>query len=146
MAIATVLGIGAIVAGLAELRAGRLPLLQRNRETPQRWLHRGPIQWAILNGLALGTAFTTRLGFALWYAVPCGALLAARPGLGAAVYGAYGCARTSGALGLIALTRIRGGDLATTTDWMRALHPRVRRCVAAVLVAVGVATVSVAGL
>jgi hypothetical protein len=109
-------------------------------------LHRGPIQWAILNGLALGTAFTTRLGFALWYAVPCGALLAARPGLGAAVYGAYGCARTSGALGLIALTRIRGGDLATTTDWMRALHPRVRRCVAAVLVAVGVATVSVAGL
>ena len=67
--------------------------MQCNRETPQRWLDKGPLLWAIINGLALGCGVTTRIGFWLWYAVPLGAFLVGRPELGAVIYRAYGIIR-----------------------------------------------------
>lgn len=68
-------------------------MIQCDRETPQAWIHSGPIKWAVYNGVVLGNGATSRIGFWLWYLVPGAALLAGSPLRGAIVYGAYGLAR-----------------------------------------------------
>ena len=108
--IAMVLAMVAIPLGLVELGGHRLVLLQCNRETPQRWLHRGPLQWAALNGMTLGCGAMSRTGFWLWYVIPTGALLVGRPDLGAVLYGTYGTVRGTAVWGIIfGLVRWCGG-------------------------------------
>lgn len=92
-AIASVLALIAIVLGGFELSGSQFRLPQCDRETPQRWVHTGPLRWAVRNGLALGFGATSRIGFWLWYAIPLGALLFARPDLGAVIYGTYSLTR-----------------------------------------------------
>lgn len=93
IAIASLLAVVAIILGSLELGGRRIAPLQCNRETPQRWVHMGPLRWATVNGLALGCGATSRIGFWLWYAVPIGALLTGRPELAAVIYGTYGTVR-----------------------------------------------------
>jgi len=93
LAFASLLSLVGIVIASLELGGRRLQLLQCNRETPQNWVHKGPIHWAIQNGLALGSGFANRLGFWLWYVIPAGAFFVGIPLYGAILYGVYGFVR-----------------------------------------------------
>ncbi|MBX6765104.1 MAG: hypothetical protein IRY88_15715 [Rubrobacteraceae bacterium] len=93
VAVASLLALVALAIGSLELLGRKVPLPQFDRETPQRWLHKGALTWALLNGSFLGVGVTSRIGFWLWYVVPLGAFLFADPALGAAIYGAYSVAR-----------------------------------------------------
>jgi hypothetical protein len=93
LAIGTLVAVAAIVVGAFGLFGYRVPLPQLNCETPQLWVNKGPLPWAMQNGLALGFGATSRIGFSLWYVVPMGTLLLGSPTLGAAAYGAYGLVR-----------------------------------------------------
>jgi hypothetical protein len=93
VAVATFLGLVAVVVAVLELNGRPIRPLQCNRETPQSWVHKGPTKWAIQNGLALGCGATSHIGFWLWYAMPLGAFLIASPWAGAAIYGIYGITR-----------------------------------------------------
>lgn len=90
LACASVLGAAAVL--IAAVARGR-GVLHCDRETPQRWVHLGPLRWATRNGFVLGIGATTRIAFWLWYAVPLAAVLFADPLLGAIVYGTYGGVR-----------------------------------------------------
>lgn len=108
------IGLGglALAVGTLELNGRRFSLPQHSCETPQRWIHRGALRWAIRNGLTLGAGVWTRLGFWSWYLVPLSALLIAEPFPSAVVYGSYGLGRGVAAWGLIALFAVaqRSGE------------------------------------
>ncbi len=87
IACASALGVAAVL--IAAVGRGR-GVLHCDRETPQRWVHLGPLRWATRNGFVLGIGATTRISFWLWYAVPFAALLFGDALLGALVYGTYG--------------------------------------------------------
>lgn len=137
VAIGSLFGLLAIAIGSLELGGHPLRLPQRDRETPQEWVHAGPWGWAARNGLVLGWGATSRIGFWLWYAIPVGALLVARADLGAALYGAYGAARGLGLWGIIlGLPRWVADDVAL---WLLERVTAAQRLAAGVLVALGVA-------
>jgi sulfite exporter TauE/SafE len=111
-ALATVLALAMIAVALAELAGRHRAPIQCNRETPQQWVSRGPIRWALWNGLALGNGAFNRIGFWLWYAIPFSAFLAGSPWLGAAIYGLYGAARGLSVWPMMLLLGPRRGE-----DW-----------------------------
>lgn len=121
----------------------RPPLCQIDRETAQRWMHRGALSWALLNGSALGVGAASRLGFPLWYVVPVTALLGGSPILGAAVYGAYGFVRAGATFALLLGGRWVDGTV-MTERLLRGYAP-VRIALAAHLTAVSTAALVVAG-
>lgn len=84
-----------IVFVAVELLSGRRLLPQRDRETPQRLLHYGPILWAVYNGALLGVGFASRLGTWLWFTVPVFSFASGSPYAGAAIFGLYGFVRLS---------------------------------------------------
>lgn len=93
IAMASLLALAAVFVGSLELLGTEIKLPQCDYETPQRWLHKGALMWALQNGFSLGIGATSRIGFWLWYAIPLGAFLFADPVLGAAIYGAYSVVR-----------------------------------------------------
>jgi hypothetical protein len=114
--------VGATVAVLG-LLGRRVSLPQHDVATPQRWLHQGPVRWALKNGAALGLGATTRIGFALWYVIPAYAVVSAHPARAAAVWSAYGAARTLAAWPMVRLQRRPDGlsvmdRLALRGRWM----------------------------
>jgi hypothetical protein len=135
-------GAAAVVIVALELRGHRLGPPQRDRETPQRWLHHGSLAWSARNGVALGAAVTSRIGFWLWYAVPVGAFLSASPLVGGLVYGLYGAMRAAGvwALLLAPQSRRRGLDHVALT-LVRGI-PLARSVTRAQLLLVGLAAVA----
>jgi hypothetical protein len=143
--IATVLGLVAVALGLLEALGPRIVLLQCNRETPQAWVARGPLRWALLNGAALGFGGGTRLGFWLWYAIPIGAFLFGTPAVGALVYGAFGATRTAAA-GLLMEIGHRQDDFHVVTDWLFTAAPLARLLAACVLLTVGLTIIVGVGL
>lgn len=140
----TALAVVAIALGSVELAGRRIRPLQCDRETPQRWVHLGPIRWALRNGAALGFGAGTRLGFSLWYVVPLGSLLFGDVALGAAIYGAYGATRA-----VLAWAMLRAGtgrNFEDVSDWLF-LHAATARMVAAAqLLALGAATIVAVGI
>jgi hypothetical protein len=136
-----------IAAGLAaaELAGRHLCPIEFDRETPQRWLHYGPIRWAMLNGVALGTGAVSRLGFWLWYAIPLAGLLSADPLLGALVWAAYGLARAIAATVMIVAARRRGGVDAVGL-WLVRRNPTARRAAAAGLAVLAILVAATAGV
>ncbi len=80
-------------AALAVVSMLRLPVLERNTETPQSLLRLGSVGWSVANGALLGTAVTNRIGYWLWYAVPIGCFVSGEPLAGAAIWGVFVCAR-----------------------------------------------------
>jgi hypothetical protein len=144
VALASLLAVAAIALGVLELSGRHVRLLQCDRETPQRWLNTGPLRWALLNGLALGCGVTSRIGFWLWYAIPAGAVLFARPDLGAALYGTYSMLRGLAVWGIIlGLSRWRGDD---TQVWLVGQARTAHVVAAGHLVLLGVAVAIAVGM
>jgi len=143
VAIGSLVAVAAIAVGSFGLFGYRVALPQLDCETPQRWVHKGPLLWAVQNGLALGFGATSRIGFSLWYAVPVGALLLGAPLLGAAAYGAYGLVRGLAAP-LILLIQIRSKT--DISHWLVINNKPARVLAAGQLLLLGVVTAVVVGL
>lgn len=109
LAAATLLSILGVVVGGAALTGMLERPFQCDRETPQSWMRHGPRRWALLNGFALGSGFTSRIGFWLWYLVPVGAFVSGTLRVSVAIYGSYGLVRGSAALLVLAKARRRPG-------------------------------------
>jgi hypothetical protein len=144
-AAATLAALLAVPLAAVELTGRRVRVLQFDRETPQRWLHHGPIRWATLNGAALGTGAGSRLGFWLWYAIPVAGVLSADPVLGALMWGSYALARTTAATVMILAARDRGGVDAVGV-WLVRHNPTARRAAAAELAVLAVVVAVTAGV
>jgi hypothetical protein len=71
----------------------RLPLPQRDKETPKAWMDQPRLVWAVKNGASLGFGALTRIAFPVWFAIPAASLLSGGPVPGGGIYGAYGMAR-----------------------------------------------------
>jgi hypothetical protein len=143
LAIGSILAVVAIAVGALEFFGRRVQPPQFDCETPQRWVHRGPLRWAIRNGLALGFGATSRIGFWLWYVVPLGAFLVGDSRFGAVIYGTYGMIRALGAtVILLGMIRLK----TDISDWLIERYGEARLLAAGQLVFLGVATAIVVGL
>ena len=129
--------------GSLEFFGRRVQPPQFDCETPQRWVHQGPLRWATRNGLTLGFGATSRIGFWLWYVIPLGAFLVGDPRLGAAIYGTYGLIRALGAVFiLLGMLRLK----TDISDWVMERYGTARVLAAGELVFLGVALTVVVGL
>jgi hypothetical protein len=142
-AVGSVLAVMGIVTGGLEIIVGRVQPPQFDRETPQRWMHKGPLRWAIRNGSTLGVGATTRIGFFLWYVVPLGALLTGDPVLGAVVYGTYGFIRAVAAPLLLLVSMLGAADF---SDWLVLRYKSARVLAAGQLIFLGAAVAVSVGL
>ena len=143
LAIGSILAVVAIAVGGLEFLGHRVQPPQFDCETPQRWVHRGPLRWAIRNGLTLGFGATSRIGFWLWYVVPLGAFLVGDSKFGAVIYGTYGLVRALGAtVILLGMIRLK----TDISDWLIERYGEARVLAAGQLVFLGVATAIVVGL
>jgi len=143
LAVGSVLAVVAIILGVLELFGRRISPPQFDCETPQRWVHKGPLRWASRNGLTLGFGATSRIGFLLWYVIPIGALLFGRPILGATIYGTYGLIRGVAApLILLGTLRLK----ADVSDWLVMHSEAMRVPMAGQLILAGVAVAVAVGL
>ena len=122
---------GALAFAVWEAGGRRARLLQLDQETPQRWLHLGPNRWALRNGVSLGFAATTRIGFPLWYVLPITSFVAGNLWFGPLLWGTYGIARTSLAWFMLHVMRHRRPD--SVLDELIRLQPRVRRAAGGLL-------------
>ena len=143
LAIGSILALAAIAVGSLDLFGRHVLLPQFDCETPQRWVHKGPLRWATQNGLVLGFGATSRIGFWLWYTIPLGAFLVGAPAFGAAIYGTYGLIRALGAVFI--LLGILGWKI-DASDWLIEHYGVTRALAAGQLVFLGVATAIVVGL
>lgn len=127
-----------LVLLLAVLLAGasllRIPVLQRDVETPQGLLAAGPLLWAAGNGALLGVAITSRIGFWAWYVLPLGVLYLARADLGLVIGGSFGFFRLAVLVSLAEAMHSRPGRAASLADGLIALRGRIRPALAAVSV------------
>jgi hypothetical protein len=143
LAAGSILAVVAIAVGGLELFGRRIQPLQFDCETPQRWVHKGPLRWATRNGLTLGFGATSRIGFWLWYVIPLGALLVGDLVVGAAIYGTYGLVRALGAtVILLGMIRLK----TDISDWLIEGYGAARVLAAGQLVFLGVATAIIVGL
>jgi hypothetical protein len=144
LAVAVIAGLVFVGIGLAELTDRIGMPLQCSRETPREWSRYGPVPWAIVNGLALGNGFSTRVGFWSWSLIPLSAFLVGSWPASTAIYGLYGASR-GGGLWLIVLL----SQWFTERDWstwlVRQVHP-ARRLSGAVSMAVGLVVFVTVGL
>jgi hypothetical protein len=143
LAAGSLLAVVAIALGGLEFFGRRIQPLQFDCETPQRWVHRGAITWAIQNGLALGFGATSRIGFWLWYAIPLGAFLVGDPLFGAVTYGIYGLLRALGAVVILLVIMSTKVDI---SDWLIERHGTAKILATGQLTLLGVATAIVVGL
>jgi hypothetical protein len=143
VAAAALLGIVAVVVAVLELNGRSIHPLQCNRETPQSWVHKGPVKWAIQNGLALGCGATSRIGFWLWYVVPIGAFLIASPWVGAAIYGVYSTTR---GMAVWAITLGLARRLENWDEWLLGQKETAHMVAATQLLLLGIAVVIAVGL
>lgn len=142
--VATVAAVAAILVGGLELSGRSVPMLQLNRETPQRWVHRGAVKWAMRNGASLGLGFTSRLGFWVWYVVPLAVLLIGQPLIGTVLYGTYGAVR--GWAVWVFLRPPFGLTADELDDWISSHFQTAYLVGAGQLLAIGVAVLVIVGL
>ncbi len=143
LAAGSILAIAAIVLGGLEFFGRRIQPLQFDCETPQRWVHKGPLAWAIQNGLTLGFGATSRIGFWLWYAIPLGAFLVGNPLFGAVSYGTYGLLRALGAVFIVLVMMRTKVDI---SDWLIEHYGIAKILTTSQLTFLGLATAIVVGL
>lgn len=93
IAVGALAALALAILGVAYLTGRYRSMVQRNCETAQAWLDRGPLQWATMNGASLGVGFMSRLGFVSWYVIPVASFLSGDAVLGAIIFGVYGAAR-----------------------------------------------------
>ena len=143
LAAGSLIAVAAIAVSTLESLGRRIQPPQFDCETPQRWVHRGPLRWAAQNGLALGFGATSRIGFWLWYVIPLGAFLLGDPRLGALVYGTYGLVR---GLGAIFILLVMLGLKLDISDWLITRYGTARALAAGQLIFLGVSASIVVGL
>lgn len=143
VALATLSAVAAIVIAALALRGGAPRLPEVDHETPYRWLHSTPLRWAAMNGATLGLGMRSRLGFALWYAIPLGALILGDVVAGAVLYGTYSLVRSLGPLVILRSARSRGLTRATVAVLRRG--DTARAVAAGQLLALGVAVMLAVG-
>ena len=143
LAVGSILAVVAIAVSGLELLGHRIQPPQFDCETPQRWVHKGPLRWATQNGLALGFGATSRIGFWLWYAIPLGAFLFGDLWLGAVVYGTYGLIR---GLGAVVILLVMLGLKVDISDWLIRRYGAARVLATGQLILLGVSTSIVVGL
>jgi len=143
LALGSVLAVVAVAVGGLELFGRRVQLPQFDCETPQRWVHKGPLRWATRNGLTLGFGATSRIGFWLWYVIPLGAFLVGHPVFGAVIYGTYGLVRALGAVFILLGTL---GFKVDVSDWLMERYGAARSLAAGQLLFLGVASAIFVGL
>jgi len=127
-AVVTVFALVGLMIGTLEVLGKRVPILQRDGETPISWLAKSPYLWAVQNGASLGVGAGSRLGFWLWYVIPVGAFASGTPMVGAACFGLYGLVRAGGVAGLLRIVQKHGlqevsvlesyGTMRQLTSWM----------------------------
>lgn len=137
--LAAILGVIAIALGGLELTPRRVRPLQRRCETPQSWMRRGALSWAVSNGVTLGLGATTRIGFWLWFAIPAAAILYADILAGAMIYGVYGALRAGLVWPMIQFQRRTENPEMSLSLLKR--QPQIRRLAGSVLLLTGVVVV-----
>jgi hypothetical protein len=129
----------ALAVTLAAMALLRVPVLQRDVETPQGLMSAGPIVWAAGNGALLGVAVTSRIGFWAWYVLPLGLLYLARPDWGLLIGGTYGFVRLAVLVGIAFQMRSVSNDTAGRLSIrMIELRSRIRPAMAALTVVAAV--------
>lgn len=123
--------------GLTEVLGRRAPLTQIGKETPLRWRAQGSVRWAMKTGFLLGLGAPTRIGFALWYALPVLAVLLNEPGASMAIFGTYGGLRTGLALAISGALARHG--TVTATRWLLSRRPLAQHVSGYTCVVVGLA-------
>jgi hypothetical protein len=140
LALATGFGVAAMVLGIMEIQRP-VRLLQRNREVPQRVMQRGALMAAMTYGASLGFGATSRIGFALWYAVPIGAFLSGHLVIGLGIYGIYALVRGLGMWMILFASRVVAGRLPPRFErvplWLLRQSALARQIAAAQLVTLG---------
>lgn len=130
----------ALAVMLATMALLRVPVLQRDVETPQGLMSAGPIIWAAGNGALLGVAVTSRIGFWAWYILPLGLLYLAQPALGLLIGGTYGFVRLAVLVGIAFRMHSANDDTARQLSIrMIELRNRIRPAMAALTVVAAVA-------
>jgi hypothetical protein len=86
--------VGLNVLFVADVVVGPVPILQRNRTTPRRWVEENAWAWSLKAGAALGLGITNRIGFPVWYLVPVLTLGTGSSIAGAVIWAGYGLLRT----------------------------------------------------
>lgn len=122
----------AALLGAWEASGRRARMLQLDQETPQRWMHFGPVRWALANGAALGFAVTSRLGFPLWYVLPIVSFASGTLWFGPLLWAVYGASRTSLAWLVLGVMRRRRPD--AVLDGLVRLQPPLRRAAGALVI------------
>src|ERR1041385_5037873 len=103
-----VVALAALIGGLRDLRVLRLPLPQPFKQVPFYWLQVfGPYKTGFLWGLFIGLAFSTMIGFSLYYVLAFWVLLIGQPLVGATALAIYGL--TQGLLLLVEMQVITAG-------------------------------------
>ncbi|MBS1862836.1 MAG: hypothetical protein JSS68_14115 [Actinobacteria bacterium] len=86
--------LGILVGGATcELYVRSIRIPQLDRETGQMKLNLGSVGWPIVNGLAIGAGFISRISFMLWYLIPVLCLVVGKVWVGALIFGMYGFSR-----------------------------------------------------
>lgn len=143
IAAASLLGVVAVVIGVLELY-DKTSVLECDKETPQSWVHHGPIIWPIENGLALGCGATSRIGFWLWYVIPLSSLLSGKVEYGALIYATYSFTRGMSIWFIIfGLTRLVKEDW---TVWLLKNRTNMRLLSATHLILLGLFVIIVFGI
>jgi hypothetical protein len=113
-----------LAVALTLIPLSRMPLPQRDVETPQALLSTGPLLWAAGNGALLGLGVASRIGFWAWYVLPLGVIALAQPKLGLILWATYGFTRLA-VLTAVA-SKMRPGDDAASQLTMRLIGTRNR--------------------
>lgn len=97
-----------LVATLLAQRKPRSSLIQRNCETPMRWVGEGPYAWAWKTGMVLGSGFLTRIGFRTFYLMILAVLATRSVASGVIVWVAYAVMRALTSVGVPLLSDSSG--------------------------------------
>jgi hypothetical protein len=147
-AVVTLLSLAGLVLGALDLTPKARKPLQFDRETAQRWMNRGALTGAAMNGAALGSGFFTRLGYWLWFVLPVCCFLSASPSTGAVVLGSYGLVRGLIPAAVIAHRAVVGSateDVGVLEEWLLSQKVRARTVAGLSLVALSTVGVLLAG-
>lgn len=111
---------------VADALGGPVPMLERNRTTPRRWVEESAAGWSLKTGAALGFGVTNRIGFPVWYLVPVLALGTGSWIAGGVVWAVYGLLRTAITM-LDGLRLTRHDGFVTTSARRLRSEPLMRR-------------------
>lgn len=143
VALLLILGAVGVYIGAKEASGRRVRIWQINVETPQRWMHHGPVLWPLMNGFSLGLAFTSRLGYAVFYIVPVAAVASRSITSAVLIWGVYSFARAVVSLpyGWYLTEHVRSE---AQSRKLIAAIPRMRRVTAFVVLASAFASIAAA--